>query len=136
MEVYHDKDGKIYTYNKDGSVRWLFEVLIHEGDNVAKIVNDLLQSCLTELEKDNAELVERTELMMELMTSLMKLKAGSKEYKQLFKKELALLNKHTTKSNCTEYVENGYCYKGSDLQCSDCSENPKWEHTTKPSEGE
>lgn len=43
MKVYHDKDGKIYTYDKDGGVEWLFEVLIDNGDNVAKIVNNLIE---------------------------------------------------------------------------------------------
>lgn len=39
MKVIHDSDGKIYT--EDG--KFLFEVLIREGDEVARRINKLLE---------------------------------------------------------------------------------------------
>ena len=48
ITVYHDKDGKLYTYDENGNVEWLFEVMIDQGDNVAKIVNNLLMRPLND----------------------------------------------------------------------------------------
>jgi hypothetical protein len=39
LKVIHDSDGKIYT--EDG--KFLFEVLIREGDEVARRINKLLE---------------------------------------------------------------------------------------------
>jgi hypothetical protein len=57
-----------------------------------------VQSRLTELEKQNAEMVDRTKVMMGLVCSLMKLRAGSEDYKKLFEKEIELLERITGKS--------------------------------------
>jgi len=42
MKIYHDGDGKIYTYDKNGHVQWLFEVKYSDG-NIVEIINNLIE---------------------------------------------------------------------------------------------
>ena len=49
VKIYHDKDGKIYTYDKQSNVQYLFEVRVSEGDNVAEVINRLLKRAVSEV---------------------------------------------------------------------------------------
>lgn len=44
INVKHDTDGKIYYIDDSGIMHWMMEVEIHEGDMVAKAINDILHS--------------------------------------------------------------------------------------------